>query len=183
MPKIRDPPAPAGCGKLPQNRTNRIRAPRAPIFASPQLTHLQASRRTLLRGALGTLLAATGIGGRPASAAPARHAIAMHGEPAWGPDFSSPSYANPAARKGGQLVHGVLGTFDSLNPFIVKGLPAANIKNYVVESLLARGYDEPFTLYGLLADSVETDDARSYVTFTIDPRARFADGKKVTPPT
>jgi peptide/nickel transport system substrate-binding protein len=145
------------------------------------VTHLQASRRTLLRGALGTLLAASGIGGRPASAAPARHAIAMHGEPTWGPDFRSPSYANPAARKGGQLVHGVLGTFDSLNPFIVKGLPAASIKNYVTESLLARGYDEPFTLYGLLADSVETDEARSHVTFTIDPRARFADGRPVTP--
>ncbi len=85
----------------------------------------------------------------------------MHGEPAWGPDFSHPSYANPAAPKGGQLVQGVLGTFDSLNPFIVKGLPAANIRGYVIESLLARGYDEPFTLYGLLADSVETDAARS----------------------
>ena len=78
------------------------------------------------------------------------------------PDFSHPSYANPAAPKGGQLVQGVLGTFDSLNPFIVKGLPAVNIRGYVIESLLARGYDEPFTLYGLLADSVETDAARSY---------------------
>ena len=48
-------------------------------------------------------------------------------------------------------MQGVLGTFDSLNPFIVKGLPAANIRSYVIESLLARGYDEPFTLYGLLA--------------------------------
>ena len=81
----------------------------------------------------------------------APHAIAMHGAPAWPPDFRAPSYANPDAPKGGQLVQGVLGTFDSLNPFIVKGLPAANIRGYVVESLLARGYDEPFTLYGLLA--------------------------------
>ncbi len=105
----------------------------------------------------------------------------MHGEPAWAADFSSASYVNPAAPKGGQLVQGVLGTFDCLNPFIVKGLPAANIKNYVVESLLSRGYDEPFTLYGLLAQGVETDDARTYVTFTLDPRARFADGKPVTP--
>ena len=96
-------------------------------------------------------------------------------------NFSHPTYANPAARKGGQLVQGVLGTFDSLNPFIVKGLPAANIRSYVIESLLARGYDEPFTLYGLLADSVETDAARTFVTFTINPAARFADGKPVTP--
>ena len=105
----------------------------------------------------------------------------MHGEPAWAPNFTHPSYANPAAPKGGTLVQGVLGTFDSLNPFIVKGLPAVNIRSYVIESLLARGYDEPFTLYGLLADSVETDAARSFVTFTINPAARFSDGKPVTP--
>lgn len=141
---------------------------------------MQASRRTLLRGALGTLLAATGIGGRLASSAPARHAIAMHGEPAWGPDFNSPSYANPAARKGGQLVHGVLGTFDSLNPLIVKGLVLSQIRGYVIESLLARNYDEPFTLYGLLARTVETDAERTYVTFTLDPNAKFSDGKSVT---
>jgi len=132
-------------------------------------------------GALGTLLAAAGLGRRPARANAAHHAIAMHGEPAWGPDFSHASYADPAARKGGQLTQGVLGTFDSLNPFIVKGLPAANIRGYVIESLLARGYDEPFTLYGLLADSVETDAARSFVSFTIDPAARFSDGRAVTP--
>src|SRR4029077_2502832 len=52
---------------------------------------------------------------------------------------------------------------------------------YVVESLLARGYDEPFTLYGLLAETVETDEARTYVTFTLDPAAKFSDGKPVTP--
>ncbi len=145
------------------------------------MTQSVASRRTVMLGALGTLLAATGLGRGGARAEAARHAIAMHGEPAWGPDFSNPTYANPAARKGGQLTQGVLGTFDSLNPFIVKGLPAANIRSYVIESLLARGYDEPFTLYGLLADSVETDAARTFVTFTINPTARFSDGKPVTP--
>ncbi len=144
---------------------------------SAKLTRLRPSRRTLLRGGVVTLLAA----GWPAQAAPARHAIAMHGEPAWAPDFKAPTYANPAARKGGKLVQGVLGTFDSLNPFIVKGLAAANIRGYVIESLLARGYDEPFTLYGLLAESVETDAARTYVTFSINPAARFADGHPVTP--
>ena len=105
----------------------------------------------------------------------------MHGEPAWGPDFTHPTYANPQAPKGGHLTHGVLGTFDCLNPFIVKGLPAANMRGYIVESLLARGYDEPFTLYGLLADRITTDDARTYVSFRINPAARFADGKPVTP--
>ena len=75
---------------------------------------------------------------------------------------------------------GVLGTFDSLNPFIVKGLAAQGMRGYVVESLMARGYDEPFTLYGLLARTVETDDARSYVTFSLDPAAHFSDGVPVT---
>jgi peptide/nickel transport system substrate-binding protein len=138
----------------------------------------QASRRSLM---LGALLAASGLARSPARAADAHHAIAMHGEPAWAPNFSHPTYADPAAPKGGQLVQGVLGTFDSLNPFIVMGLPAANIRSYVIESLLARGYDEPFTLYGLLAESVETDAARSAVTFTLNPAARFAHGKPVTP--
>ncbi len=105
----------------------------------------------------------------------------MHGDPAWPASFSHPTYARPDAPKGGRLVQGVLGTFDSLNPFIVKGLSAQNLRGYVYESLLARGYDEPFTLYALLAKSVETDPDRTYVTFTIDPRARFSDGKPVTP--
>ena len=78
------------------------------------------------------------------------------------------------------MVQGVLGTFDSLNPFIVKGLAVQAIRGYVIESLMARGYDEPFTLYGLLARTVETDDARSYVTFSLDPAARFSDGTPVT---
>ncbi len=135
---------------------------------------------------LGALFAASGLGRRAAKAATeakstqAPHAIAMHGDPAWPANFDSPTYANPAAPKGGQLTQGVLGTFDSVNPFIVKGLPAVNIRGYVIESLLARGYDEPFTLYGLIADSVATDASRSFVTFTINPAARFADGKPVT---
>src|SRR5581483_6070475 len=95
--------------------------------------------------------------------------------------FRTPTYANPDAPKGGRLTQGVLGTFDTLNPFVVKGIPAANIRAYTVESLLARGYDEPFTLYALLANGVETDAARTWVTFTLDPRARFADGTPVTP--
>ena len=104
----------------------------------------------------------------------------MHGEPALGPDFKAFPYVNPDAPKGGTLVQGALGTFDSLNPLIVKGVPAISLRSYVVESLLTRGYDEPFTLYGLLAETVETDAARSYVTFRLDPRARFSDGKPVT---
>jgi peptide/nickel transport system substrate-binding protein len=115
-----------------------------------------------------------------AQAGEGAHAIAMHGEPAFAQDFSAMPYVNPAAPKGGRLVHGVLGTFDSLNPFIVKGIALPSIRNYVIESLMARGYDEPFSLYGLLARSVETDAERSYVTFRLNPAARFSDSRPVT---
>lgn len=118
------------------------------------------------------------IGACPAAAAES-HAIAMHGTPALPADFTHMPYANPAAPKGGRLLWGLLGTFDSLNPLIVRGLAVQQIRGFVVESLLARGNDEAFTLYGLLARSVETDDSRSYVTFRLDPRARFSDGKPV----
>jgi peptide/nickel transport system substrate-binding protein len=108
------------------------------------------------------------------------HALAMHGAPALPPGFTHMPYANPDAPKGGRLVWGVLGTFDSLNPLIVRGLAVQQMRGFVVESLMTRGNDEAFTLYGLLAKTVETDDARSYVTFHLDPRARFSDGKPVT---
>jgi peptide/nickel transport system substrate-binding protein len=107
------------------------------------------------------------------------YAIAMHGAPALAADFTHMPYANPDAPKGGRLVWGLSGTFDSLNPLIVKGLAVQQIRGFVVESLMARGYDEPFTLYGLLAKSIETDDARSSVTFRLDPKARFSDGRPV----
>jgi peptide/nickel transport system substrate-binding protein len=107
-------------------------------------------------------------------------AIAMHGAPALPADFGAVPYANPDAPKGGRLIEGVLGTFDSLNPLIVQGLPVQTVRAYVIESLMARGFDEPFTLYGLLARDVETDDARTYVTFSIDPAAHFSDGVPVT---
>lgn len=109
-----------------------------------------------------------------------RHGLAMHGEPALPDGFVAFPYVNPAAPKGGRLVQGVLGTFDSLNSLIVKGVPAISTRGYVIESLLTRNYDEPFSLYGLLARRVEVDRARSYVTFTLDPAARFSDGRPVT---
>jgi peptide/nickel transport system substrate-binding protein len=139
--------------------------------------------------ACGLALLAACLLALPANAQP-RHAIAMQGEPALPAGFSHFRYVNPNAPKGGRLTEGVLGSFDSLNPLIVKGLPpfglraplvsASNvITGYVIESLMVRGYDEPFTLYGLLAQSVETDAARTYVTFTLNPAARFSDGKPV----
>ena len=139
-------------------------------------------RPGLCQRALCLLALFAAAGSSTASLAQARagkHGIAMHGEPALQAG-QPPRYVNLAAPKGGRITHGVVGTFDSLNPFIVKGLAPTQIRGYVIESLMARGYDEPFTLYGLLARSVETDAERSYVTFELNPAAKFSDGKPVT---
>jgi len=133
---------------------------------------------SLMRVALAVWLALV-IVGRPAQAAES-HALAMHGAPALPTDFSHMPYVNPDAPKGGRITWGLLGTFDSLNPLIVRGLAVQQIRGFVVESLMTRGHDEPFTLYGLLARSVETDEARDFITFHLDPRARFSDGQPVT---
>ena len=109
-----------------------------------------------------------------------QHAIAMHGTPAMPPGFSAMPYVNADAPKGGRLTQGVLGTFDTVNPLVVRGLSVPSVRGYVIEGLMARGYNEPFTLYGLLAETVETDDERTFVTFNLNPRARFSDGKPVT---
>jgi peptide/nickel transport system substrate-binding protein len=118
--------------------------------------------------------------GNDRAAAAESYAIAMHGAPALSTTFAHMPYTNPDAPKGGRMVQGMLGTFDSLNPLIVRGLAVQQIRGFVVESLMARGNDEAFTLYGLLAKSVETDEARSYVKFRLDPKASFSDGQKVT---
>ena len=106
--------------------------------------------------------------------------IAMHDAPKYRPAFTHFNYVNPDAPKGGALRLGVLGSFDSLNPFIVKGAPVAGMRDYVYETLLARSYDEPFSLYGLIAESVETPEDRSWVIFQLRPEARFADGTPIT---
>jgi peptide/nickel transport system substrate-binding protein len=105
-----------------------------------------------------------------------RHAIAMYGEPALPADFPHLPYANPDAPKGGRLALAIQGTFDSLNPLIVLGVAPDAVPRYVLQSLMTRSLDEPFTVYGLVATSAELPDDRSSVTFNLDPRARFSDG-------
>lgn len=106
--------------------------------------------------------------------------LAMHGEPGEAAGFTHFPYANPEAPKGGRAVFAVQGSFDSLNPLIVKGVSAEGVREYVYESLLARAYDEPFSLYGLIAASVETPADRSFVEFTLRPEAKFSDGTPIT---
>lgn len=125
------------------------------------------------------VLATVGLEGGFAQAEPA-HAIAMYGEPALPPDFVSLPYANPDAPKGGRFVVGENGSYDSMNPFILKGRAPTGISLFTTETLMGRSLDEPFTLYGILAESVETDPARSYVEFTLRDAARFSNGSPVT---
>ncbi len=114
-----------------------------------------------------------------ATHAGATHGIAMHGDLALPPDFTAFPYVDPAAAKGGTIRQAVTGSFDSLHPHIVKGVPALGL-GYVFETLLTRSWDEPFSLYGLLADRVEVAGDRSAVTFRINPKARWHDGTPVT---
>ncbi|WP_148862670.1 extracellular solute-binding protein [Marinobacter fonticola] len=109
------------------------------------------------------------------------HGLAMHGDPKYGPAFEHFDYVNPDAPKGGTLRQGVVANgYDSLNPFLLKGVAAAGIETYTYDSLLTASADEPFTMYGLIAESLETPEDRSYVIFNIRPEARFSDGEPIT---
>ena len=108
------------------------------------------------------------------------HAIAMHGSPKYPAGFAHFGYSDPNAPKGGRVVLGQTGSFDTLNPLIIRGEAAAGVREWVYETLMARGFDEPFTMYGLIAKSIDVPDDRSWVTFHLDPAARFSDGKPVT---
>lgn len=115
----------------------------------------------------------------PAQAEP-KHAIAMHGDPKYPAGFAHFDYVNPDAPKGGSLRRAAQGTFDNLNPFIVKGVEAAG-SSLPFETLLVSAADEPFSEYGLLAESIDTPPDRSWVTFVLRKEARWHDGKPVTP--
>lgn len=133
----------------------------------------------LLPGLAGLAPALAGSGEGIARHGIARHGIAMHGEPALPPGFAHFPYADPDAPKGGTLRQAVTGSFDTLNPHVVRGVPALGL-GQVFETLLARSWDEPFSLYGLLAESLELADDRSAVTFHLNPAARWHDGTPVT---
>ncbi|PBB67141.1 ABC transporter substrate-binding protein [Mesorhizobium sp. WSM4312] len=124
---------------------------------------------------------------RPAMSEP-KHAIAMQGEPALPPDYTHFDYVDPDAPKGGNITYCVVGSFDNLNPFILKslrttarGMMDLTYGNLVFEPLMQRNYDEPFSLYGLLADSADMDSERKSIEFHLNPDAKWSDGEPVTP--
>jgi peptide/nickel transport system substrate-binding protein len=149
-------------------------------------TTKHVTRRVSIRVLAALLVTGALAAATTAGKAEPRHAIAMHGEPALPEGFAAFPYANPDAPRGGQLTKGIFGSFDTLNPFNGKGLTPEDIvmpdpiRGQVVESLMARSYDEPFTLYGLLAQSIDTDPGRTFATFEINPKAAFSDGTPVT---
>lgn len=106
------------------------------------------------------------------------YALAMHGAPKYDADFTHLDYANPDAPKGGTLRQAAIGSYDSLNPFAIKGKAAQGL-SYVHDRLMARVWDEPFTLYPLIAEKIDVPEDRSAITFFLDQRARFQDGSPI----
>ncbi|MER8954418.1 extracellular solute-binding protein [Mesorhizobium sp. M0833] len=128
-----------------------------------------------------------GLSLQPALSEP-KHALAMQGEPALPADYDHFNYVNPDAPKGGSITYCVVGSFDNLNPFILRslrttarGMMDQAFGNLVFEPLMQRNYDEAFSLYGLLADTADMDPERKSIEFHLDPRAKWSDGEPVTP--
>ncbi len=122
---------------------------------------------------LASILVATVAFGAPV------HGIALHGQPKYGPDFTHFDYVNSNAPKGGEARFAAIGSFDTFNPFNIKGEAAAGI-GQLFETLLTDSKDEPFSEYGLIAESVDVAEDRGSATFVLRPQAKFHDGSPIT---
>lgn len=117
--------------------------------------------------------------GALAAEAPIAHGISMHGDLKYPANFTHFDYTNPNAPKGGMVRLGAEGTFDSFNSFIIKGNGAAGV-GLIYDNLMAHAADEAFTQYGLLAESIQVPQDRSWAAFTLRKEARWHDGQPVT---
>jgi microcin C transport system substrate-binding protein len=109
------------------------------------------------------------------------HGAAMHGPPKYKADFTHFEFVNPQSPKAGAIYHGVpASTFDSLNPFVLKGTSVTVVASFVFDTLMKSAADEPFTEYGLIAKTIEFPKDRAWVAFELDERARFHDGSPIT---
>lgn len=115
-----------------------------------------------------------------AAAAAGGYGLSLFGELKYGPDFTHFDYANPNAPKGGSMKFAAIGTYDTLNPFIVKGVPAAGI-GQVFDTLMTQSEDEPGSEYGLVAESAQVAPDKLSVLYTLRKEARFHDGSPITP--
>src|SRR5512132_548246 len=107
------------------------------------------------------------------------HGLSMHGDLKYGPGFKHFGYVNPEAPKGGDVKLAAIGTFDTLNPFILKGVPAVGLGE-IFDTLTVSSLDEPFSQYGLVAETIEVPADRSWVAYTLRPQARFHDASPMT---
>jgi microcin C transport system substrate-binding protein len=134
--------------------------------------------RTALAAALVAFLVAA-----PASAEDGvtrTHGLSLFGDLKYGPDFTHFDYVNPDAPKGGTVRFSAIGTFDTLNPYTLKGVPAAGLSR-LFDTLMARAEDEPASEYGLVAESADVPHDRTWVQYNLRKEARFTDGTPITP--
>src|SRR5260370_37609722 len=138
-------------------------------------------RRSVLAGGAALWVSAPAIlRAQSSSKVNVGHGMAMHGQPKYPADATTPDYVNPAARKGGTVRLGTQGTFDSLHPFTLKGVPAAGV-SALWETLCWHARDEAFTVYGMIAETIEWPDDRSWVAFNLRPQAKWHDSTPITP--
>jgi microcin C transport system substrate-binding protein len=142
---------------------------------------MSANNKTKPAWLLAAILSLTALLPLPAGAAdPApQPSFSLHGTAKYGADFDHFDYADPKAPKGGDVVLSAIGTFDSLNPFILKGTPSPAVA-LTFDTLMTESLDEASTAYGLIAESLEVPEDKSWVIYNINPKARFADGSAVT---
>ena len=135
--------------------------------------------RILLSLAACAVLATSAVSANAQNADP-KHGLSVFGDLKYGNGFSHFSYANPDAPKGGALKVPGLDTFETVNPFILKGRKEPLAESLLFDTLMARAFDEPDAYYGLVAKTVEQPADKSWVAFNIDPRAKFHDGTSIT---
>lgn len=140
-------------------------------------------RHTAMAMAIGLLTAPLAINASAEDAKTAepewRHGTSLFGEVKYPPGFTHFDYANPDAPKGGTFRRSAIGTFDTLNPFNIKGTPAA-ASTQIYDSLMTTSFDEPSSEYGLIAEAMKYPDDYSWVTFKLRPEARWHDGEPIT---
>ena len=139
---------------------------------------LQVSRRPRRLGA--TLGALIGCAVATAALAAGTYGVSLFGELKYGPDFKNFDYVNPNAPKGGTMKFSAIGTYDTFNPYVVKGLPAAGIGG-IFDTLTTASEDEPSSEYGLAAETIDLAPDKLSVVYTLRKGARFHDGSPMTP--
>jgi microcin C transport system substrate-binding protein len=157
-----------------------------PAIAARMMRRLRCSaaekiaRRQVMRRVPAIILVTLLLGFNGAARGAATHGVSLFGDLKYGPDFEHFDYVNPDAPKGGTMRRSAIGTFDTLNPFVIKGTPASGIGEFF-DTLAVRSEDEPSSIYGLVAENIELAPDKLSVLYEIRKEARFHDGTPMTP--